>query len=145
MTENAGQQTRHMLKWPALWLDRDLTDRIAQMWRTTATRYLMDLALPGAVLGLGADVRWLSSGQMYPDDLERATFPPLVEVLAKLDRTSDTVTGSAAKDWSDLGDRMNFIVDVFRAHQQDARLYGPPFTDEQVAVILRDGMPSGQL
>ena len=82
---------------------------------------------------------------MFPDELEVATLPPLVAILAKLDRTANTVVGSAATDWGDLGDRMNFIVDFFRSRQQDSSLYEQPFTDEQVAVIKKGGMPSGEL
>jgi hypothetical protein len=119
--------------------------RIEQEWQSVSTRWLMSLALPNVVLHLGKDVVPLSGAQMFPDELAVATLEPLVEILARLDRTPNTVLGSAARNWGDLGDRMNFVVDFFRTRQQDAALCQQPFTDEQVAVLGAGAMPTGKL
>jgi hypothetical protein len=124
---------------------RPLAERMAASWQAIATSRLITLSLPDVALPLGEDVPRFSSERMFPAELETATLPALVDLLAKLDRTPDTVVGSAASDWCDLGDRMSFVVDFFRTRQQDASLYQPPFTDEQVAVICNGGLPRGCL
>lgn len=124
---------------------RPLAKQMETVWHRISTRFLMTLTIPGATLDLGKDVPSLSAAGMFPAELETVTYPPLVEIFAKLDRTPDTVAGSAATSWGELGDRMNFIVDFFRAHQQDQALYDHPFTDEQVAAIREGSMPSGEL
>lgn len=124
---------------------RPLGRRIEQEWQDVSTRWLLSLALPDVVLDLGKDVVPLSGARMFPDELAVATLEPLVELLARLDRTPNTVLGSAARNWGDLGDRMNFVVDFFRTRQQDAALYQQPFTDEQVAMLGAGTMPTGKL
>ena len=124
---------------------RPLAVRVEDEWHKVSTRWLMSLTIPDIVLDLGKDVPGLSAEQMFAEELAVATFVPLVEILAKLDRTANTVTGSAASDWGELADRMNFVVDFFRTRQQDSSLYRQPFTDAQVDVILADAMPIGAL
>jgi hypothetical protein len=124
---------------------RPVAERVEEEWQRECTRWLMKLTIPRVVLDLGKDVPWLSAQQMFPDQLRMATFEPLVEILTKLDRTPNTVDGSGAKDWGDLGDRMNFVVDFFRTCQQDPSLYQQPFADDQVTVIQQGGMPGGAL
>jgi hypothetical protein len=124
---------------------RPVGERLEREWHEVSTRWLMKLTLPRVVLALGEDVPWVTPESMFPPDLQEATHPPLVDILAKLDRTSNTVRGSAAADWGTLGDRMNYVVDFFRSRQQDPSLYEQPFSDAQVAVILEGGMPDGRL
>lgn len=122
-----------------------LARRIEHEWQAMSTRWLISSALPDLVLHVGKDVVPLSPTQTFPDELACATFEPLVALLAELDRTPDSVVGSAAHDWGVLADRMNFIVDFFRTRQQDASLYRQPFTDEQVAALIAGTLPSGPL
>jgi hypothetical protein len=124
---------------------RPLGERVESEWHKVSTRWMMKLTIPDVVLDLGKDVPGLTAEQMFPEELALATWDPLVAILAKLDRTPNTVHGSAASDWGTLGDRMNFVVDFFRSRQQDPSLYLQPFTDEQVEVILQGGMPAGAL
>jgi len=122
-----------------------LARRIEKEWQAMSTPRLMSLALPDLVLPLGKDVVPLSPTRMFPDELACVTFEPLIALLAELDRTPDSVVGSAAHNWGVLADRMNFVVDCFRTHQQDASLYRQPFTDEQVAALIAGTLPTGPL
>jgi hypothetical protein len=124
---------------------RPVGERVEDEWHRVSTRWLMKLTLPRVELALGQDVPWVTPEEMFPSDLKEATHPPLVDILAKLDRTPNTVNGSAAGDWGTLGDRMNYVVDFFRSRQQDSSLYEQPFTDAQVATILEGKMPDGRL
>lgn len=53
--------------------------------------------------------------------------------------------GSAARDWTDLAERMRYIFVYFRSRQREARLMEPPFTPEQTASILEGHVPRGPL
>jgi len=124
---------------------RPIVDLVDREFDEVSTRWIMTLTLPTIVLDLGKDVPPLPDGSEFPPDLQTLTLPPLTELMAKLDRTPNTLRGSAARDWTDLGDRMNYVVDFFRSRQEDATLYQPPFTEEQVAVIQTDNVPPGPL
>lgn len=114
-------------------------------WKRAATECLMTLGLPGARLQLGDDVPPLADGEMYPAALREIANPEARAVLAELDSTPDTLRGSAARDWSSLADRMNYIADFFRSRQQESELLLPPFTAAQ-AQAIRDGrLPEGEL
>ncbi|MCA9649375.1 MAG: hypothetical protein KC501_05670 [Myxococcales bacterium] len=113
--------------------------------RRPLTRLMMRLRTPDAVLHMGRDVPWLSDGRMFPADLEHARLPALRELLAIIDRTPNTTEGSAARDWADFGDRMNYVADMFRVQQQVASLWLPPFSDGQVRALQRGELPRGPL
>jgi hypothetical protein len=66
-------------------------------------------------------------------------------LLARVDPTPDSTTGTGALDWGRLPDRMHFIADLFRAHHLDAALFEPPFNPEQVAAIRAGRVPEGRL
>lgn len=53
--------------------------------------------------------------------------------------------GSAARDWSDLAERMRYIFVYFRSRQREARLMEPPFSPAQTAAILEGHVPRGRL
>ena len=54
-----------------------------------------------------------------------------------LDRTPDSVLGSGARDWTELADRMNFIVDLFRTRQFDEHLFASPFSPPEWDALVR--------
>jgi type II secretory pathway component PulJ len=81
----------------------------------------------------------------YPPDLQAIELKRVKEILEDLDWTPETLRGSRAANWSDLDDRMNYIVDFFRSHQQNSELFEPPFTTEQMAEIDAGRVPSGRL
>ncbi len=104
-----------------------LADAAGSVWRRAATEVLMKLTLPdGTELKLGQDVPGPKGGPAFPPGLERIENPTLRNLLKTLDRTEDSLQGSGAKDWKNLGDRMNFITDLFRAYQQDPALWKSP-------------------
>jgi len=109
--------------------------------RRAVTEHLMTLALPGGeMLDLSRD---LTAG--FPPLLARLSHPELLALLGHVDPTGDSVLGTAARDWSDLPDRMHYIADTFRCHAQRGDLLDPPFTDDQVAAIAEGRRPAGRL
>lgn len=127
----------HVLAPFAGWLQRT--------WANVATRWLMRMDMPDRVLELGRDVSHPELIDMFPPELDTIENPELRALLYELDFTPNTTRGSAAGNWGDLAERMNFVVDFFRTYQQDKTLLQAPFSDLQVEVIRSGGVPSGTL
>ncbi|MCB9273601.1 MAG: hypothetical protein H6564_06130 [Lewinellaceae bacterium] len=119
--------------------------KFEEKWQTAATHSLMSLGTPDGTLKLGQDVPPLSDGALFPEALRELDRPEVPEILATLGLPPNTAMGSAALDWSRLGDRMNYIAGLFRSRQQDKGLAEPPFSYEQVAYILAGQVPEGKL
>ncbi|MBX7237475.1 MAG: hypothetical protein K1X65_24060 [Caldilineales bacterium] len=120
-------------------------DRLAADFQHQAhlaiTGRLMTLHLSrGRVLRLGQDVR-----AHFPPELRQITLPDLQVLLARVDPTPDSPTGSGAEDWGRLADRMHFITDLFRAYHLDPTLFDPPFAVEQVVALKSGQRPAGLL
>ncbi|QRN94481.1 hypothetical protein JRI60_35905 [Archangium violaceum] len=118
---------------------------LEQRWRELATHALMRMELPDVTLRLGEDLPSLASDRDFPPDLAQLEHPELVQLLARLDRTPDATRGSGARDWANLADRMNLIVDLFRSRQQDRMLFDQPFTFLQVEAMSQGRLPHGRL
>jgi len=121
-------------------LRKDLEDR----WECLATRYLMTLTLPGGnLLHLGRDIPVGSTP--FPAVLDPLEYAALKELVSSYDPNLNSLKGSGARNWTELGNRMAFIADLFRSRQQDRSLFRPPFSDEQLAVLALDRVPPGPL
>ncbi|QRK05149.1 hypothetical protein JQX13_33790 [Archangium violaceum] len=116
-----------------------------RLWRELSTRAFMRIELPDVALKLGEDIPALTAERDFPPELNTLTHPGLMALLARLDRTPNDTQGSAARDWGNLNDRMNYIVDLFRTRQQDRLLYDQPFTYLQVESFRQGRVPHGRL
>jgi len=127
----------------------DLVDVVEDLWERVATRYLMNLALPGgAELPLGRNIPKDAAAQAFlPPALQNVTAPDdLVAIIKQYDRARGTSdVGSGSVDWRVMDDRMNFIVNLFRSRQVDAPLLGQPFSDAQRALIEQGQVPGTAL
>jgi hypothetical protein len=87
-------------------------------------------------------------GVVFPATLatiEDRDLATLLDGPGGLDRTPDSLDDSAAHDWTNLSDRMNFICDLFRTRQLDPELFEPPYADAQRAAIEAGQVPDGPL
>jgi len=57
------------------------------------------------------------------------------------DRTPGTRAGSRAADWTNIEDRMNFVVDLFRTRHCDPDLFLPPYPEESTREIAAGRIP----
>ncbi|HYQ02261.1 MAG TPA: hypothetical protein VER96_26485 [Polyangiaceae bacterium] len=115
-----------------------------QHWEHLATRYMMTLTLPGGnLLHLGKDIPVGSAP--FPTVLNPLEYQALKELVSSYDPNLSSLKGSAARNWTELGNRMAFIADLFRSRQQDSSLFKPPFSDEQLAALALGTRPSGPL
>jgi hypothetical protein len=114
---------------------------VQERMRRAFTEVMMTLRFPpDRVVRLGDD---LQAG--FPESLRQISDPDLHILLAQLDPTPDSVSGSGAVDWADLPDRLHFIIDLFRCFQETPVLFEPPFTPGQVAALKAGRVPQGRL
>ena len=109
------------------------------------TDMMMSITLPSRELKLGQKIIAPTGIINYPQDLLLINNQRCLELVRMFETGQDTLTGSAADDWASLGDRMSFVVDFFRSHQQYKRMWEMPFQPEQVAVIESGHFPAGPL
>ena len=93
----------------------------------------------GEVLRLGKDLRL-----EFPAALAKLENARLLELLQQLE-ASDSVHGSGASDWADLGERMRFIATLFRGYHEKQSLFVAPFSEEQLASLRAGRRPAGPL
>lgn len=94
------------------------------------------------VHNVGRDVTQPLGRPMFPETLATIESPDLRAFLATWDRTPHDTRGSAARDWNNIGDRINFIVDLFRTRHHDPNLLRPPFTAaEQMRILSLGSQP----
>ena len=117
-----------------------VVERVRTRVRAVITEELMTLALPGGVLRLGRDL----TGP-FPESLRTLADGELTAFLGAVDPTANTPVGSGTRDWADLFDRMHFIADLFRLRHEDAGLFEPPFTADQVRAMTAGRLPEGDL
>jgi hypothetical protein len=101
---------------------------------------LLVLTLPMRVLALGRHL-----DDAYPDVLDEPADPELNELLAQFEPVAPALDDCGARDWSDLPQRMHYIVHLFRAFHLTEELSRPPFTQEQVESFSRGVVPDGEL
>jgi hypothetical protein len=111
-------------------LDPYIDAAMPRLLRPLVTRYLLTFSLGTEVMRVSRDVT-ARSPTAFPETLRTIELPELAQLLdgpGGLDRTPDSLHGSGARDWTELADRMNFIVDLFRTRQFDENLFARPFS-----------------
>lgn len=106
-----------------------LVDSLAGLFRHFSTEHMMKLAVPGGALKLGNDLPPPPDREkeLFPPDLRTIENPELQALLARLDKSPNSLQGTGAKDWSQVDQRMNYIIDLFRSRQSDPHLFDQPF------------------
>jgi hypothetical protein len=98
-------------------------------------------------LAVGDDVPRLD-GLDYPEQLRDLTDPELVEFLhgpGGLDPGAVGLVGTAARDWTRLGERMRYVVNLFRALHLHPDVFTAPYTAAQFEQIRMGQVPPGPL
>jgi hypothetical protein len=120
-------------------MDRLLEDARRQA-HLVITEYLMTIGLAGKRLRLGSDIP-----AEFPPSLKEIKLADLRTLLEKIDPTPDSPRGTGAVDWSQLPDRLHFIVDMFRCYHESADLFDAPFTAAQITALRAGQLPEGRL
>lgn len=118
---------------------------LRDLFQDVATELMMKLYVPGDVLHLGRTLPPLPNGEMFPPELSDIVLETLREALREWDGTNGTGRRCGATDWSDLHERMTYIVNLFRSRQHTASLAQSPFSEAQLAVMRELRLPEGPL
>jgi hypothetical protein len=123
-----------------------LIDMLERLWREALTHFFMTLEVPtGPSISLGHDVPPFDARGQFPPALADIADPDLQGFLARHDRTGGTARASGAEDWANLGDRMNYIVNLFRSWQERPDLLDSPFSAAQIDEMQAGRIPLGPL
>jgi hypothetical protein len=112
----------------------------SRLAREVITESFMVMSLPGRVLALGTHLT-----DAYPEALNAPADAELTELLGRFEPVAPALDDCGARDWSDLQQRMHYIVHLFRAFHLSEQLSRPPFTPEQVASFRRGIVPDGEV
>jgi hypothetical protein len=100
----------------------------------------MVLRLPTRVLALGMHL-----ADEYPEALREPADLELTELLGLFEPVPPARDDCGARDWSDLPQRMHYIVHLFRVFHLSEDLSRPPFTPAQVESFSRGVVPDGEI
>ena len=112
--------------------------RLASLSRELITHSLMVLSVPGRILLLGANL-----DDPYPEVLRMLSDEELAALIGRFEPVGPDHSG--ATDWSNLDQRMHYIIHLFRAFHETHVLFDAPFTPEQVELLLAGTIPDGHL
>lgn len=120
---------------------------IPALFRRMITARMLRFYIGGNALRVHHDVPAEQSCG-FPETLRELDNPELIAFLEEMeawDRSPNALEASGANDWSDLKDRMNFIVDLFRSRHLSPAVFARPFTEKQEAELLAGVRPGGPL
>jgi hypothetical protein len=123
----------------------EVDEELNRIWRECTTRIFMTLRLPEGEIHLGKDLRKLPGSELFPPDLQSIEIAELRTLLASYRADGTSAEESGAADWAEIPERMHFILTLFRARQQDRRLFEQPFSDRQRSDIAAGRIPAGSL
>jgi hypothetical protein len=81
----------------------------------------------------------------YPEALREITDEELAALIAQFEPAAPAVDDCGARDWSVLGQRMHYIVHLFRSSHERPGLSRPPLTPAQVSSIRAGVLRAGDL
>jgi hypothetical protein len=133
-------EARHLLGG----LTSDLCNLLEAAWDTALTEAIMRLITATESLDLRRDVPAPPEG-MFPPALADLSGTGAEDALARWDKTNGTGAPSGARDWAEIDQRMNYIVNLFRSRQREPSLFNPPFSEAQLAALDQGQLPPGPL
>ena len=116
-------------------LELVVVKRLSKFIRRIITKRMMKLRLPDYEMTLSEDIPKLNETSIYPSNLKELKEPELIELFARYTDNSSNTIGSGAEDWGQLEDRMNFILHLFRAYQQNHSLYQIPLNEKELDLL----------
>jgi hypothetical protein len=139
-SRETDRERRHQLVFAAnsfcVWhehirLQRDIASAIPRLLRPVVTRALLDFSVGAEHLHVGRDLTPVD-GATWPTTLTILSEPlagRAVQELRFAGRPPDDLAGSAASSWAALGQRMNYVVDLFRSRHLEPDVFNDPDAD----------------
>ena len=153
--EDLGARVLHALlpgsrRWPSLfhrpaerlvgWMASRVRQAAVKVSREVVTESQMVLALPTGVVALARNL------DVPVPAVFAGTLPPgLAAFVAEYDPCPPGTSECAATDWTDLRQRMHYILHLFRGFAEQRALFAPPFNPDQVTSFRAGRIPGGNL
>jgi hypothetical protein len=119
----------------------DLAAALEDAWIEFATKEVLRLDLPNEQLRLREDVpNAPGAATLFPNALDQLNNGPLLDLLQKFKASGPTSVGTGSTLWTDLSQRMRYILVLFRSRQFDQILLNEPFSPQQ-----RDDIKAGKM
>lgn len=111
------------------------------LWGDLMTKLLGTIVTPDGSLLLDHDVPPIPGQPFAPPEMADVVVEDLASLLARFDRSDGNGVGSAAADWVNLDDRMNFITNLFLSRHHRSELFQAPFNDAVISDIEAGRLP----
>ena len=112
-------------------------------WTKLLTDLALHLNLPGNErLHLRSDVPPPLGKPLYPPDLQKLSNPDALAILEEFGADTPTAIGTGATDWSNLVQRMHYILVLFRSRQLESILLSEAFSAAQQSDLAAGRMPT---
>jgi hypothetical protein len=112
-------------------------------WTKLLTDVALHLNLPGnETLHLRSDVPPPPGKPLYPADLQKLSNPAALAILEEFGADTPTAIGTGATDWSNLVQRMHYILVLFRSRQLESILLSEAFSAAQQSDLAAGRMPT---
>ena len=113
------------------------------LWGELMTKLLGTIETPDGTLLLDQNVPPIPGQPFTPPDVKPVSVNALDALLTRFDKSNGNGAGSAAADWVNLDERMNFIANLFLSRHHRVELFAPPF-DLAVVADIEAGRIPGQ-
>jgi len=114
-----------------------------QLWTRFATGLVLHLDFPGnETLHLSLDVPLPRGKALYPLELQNLNNADVIASLRQFNADGPSAVGTGARDWSNLGQRMHYILVLFRSRQLEPILFSDTFSSAQQSDIAAGRMPT---
>jgi hypothetical protein len=112
-------------------------------WTKLLTDLALHLNLPGNErLHLRSDVPPPLGKPLYPPDLQKVSNPDALAILEEFGADTPTAVDTGATDWSNLVQRMHYILVLFRSRQLESILLSEAFSAAQQSDLAAGRMPT---
>jgi hypothetical protein len=112
-------------------------------WTKLLTDLVLHLNLPGnETLRLSSDVPPPRGKTLYPPELQKLSNPEALAILEEFGADTPNAIGTGATDWTNLVQRMHYILVLFRSRQLEAILLSEAFSPAQQSDLAAGRMPT---
>jgi hypothetical protein len=120
---------------------RPVTKAMAESWDDLMTQTLGTLQSPEGTLRLDRDVPQIPGRPFLSAELTPIVVDELARLRARFERSSGDGERSAARDWANFDERMNFIATLFFSRHHQRELFDSPLSATVREAIMADRLP----
>lgn len=112
-------------------------------WTKLLTDFALHLDFPGnETLHLRSDVPSPRGQPLYPAELRDLSNPDALAILEEFGADTPNALGTGATDWTNLGQRMHYILVLFRSRQLESILLSEAFSPAQQSDLAAGRIPT---